>query len=117
MKAGPDADALYLDRIVELIQLIREGLEGVTERRFLQNRDQADATALRLSAIGEFSRKLSESLKERRPEIDWAGMYRLRNIVAHHYNQLDYRIIWSIATQALGVLDLACQAELAKIDE
>ncbi|HEX8621983.1 MAG TPA: HepT-like ribonuclease domain-containing protein [Allosphingosinicella sp.] len=117
MKPGPEADALYLDLIVEIIQLIRESLAGIREEEFLADRDKGDATALRLSAIGELSRKLSEDLRSRHPQIPWQRMYSLRNIVAHNYDQLDHRIIWGVATTALDELYAACQSEVDKLDE
>lgn len=98
MKPGPEADPLYLARILEIIQLIRESLAEVSEGDFLRDRDKADATALRLSAIGEFSRKLSEELRSRQSQIAWLRMYSLRNIVAHNYD------------------NDACRAELNRID-
>ncbi|TMJ18898.1 MAG: DUF86 domain-containing protein [Alphaproteobacteria bacterium] len=117
MKASPEADSLYLDRIVELIQLIRESLAGVNEGQFLQDRMAGDATALRLGAIGEASRRLSEDLRTRHPEVEWRKMYGLRNIVAHHYHQLNYRMLWQIATGALDRLEVACRDELSRLDQ
>lgn len=117
MNAGPEADALYLDQIVELIKLIRETLVGTDEAEFLLDRTKGDATALRLGAIGEASRKLSGELQERHPEIEWRKMYGLRNIVAHHYRQLNYRIPWQIASGTLDPLQEACRDELSRIDE
>jgi uncharacterized protein with HEPN domain len=116
MAPGPEADPLYLDQILELIDLIKGSLRGVGEADFLSDRDKADATALRLGAIGELSRKLSSELRGRHPAIDWQGMYRLRNIISHHYGQLNYQRIWSTATNALGDLQAACRAELDEID-
>jgi uncharacterized protein with HEPN domain len=117
MNSGPEADALYLDQIVELIQLIRESIAGTDEGEFLGDRLKGDATALRLGAIGEARRKLSGQLRVRHPEIEWRKMYGLRNIVAHHYRQLNYRILWQIATGTLGPLEKACRDELSRIDQ
>ncbi len=116
MKTGPEADGLYLDRIVELVMLIRDSLAGVGEADFLSDRTLGDATALRLGAIGELSRKLSTDVKTRQGAVPWDRMYRLRNIVAHHYDRLDYRIIWEIATTALEEILVACRAELEQLD-
>lgn len=114
MTPGPEGDSLHLDHIVELIELIRDTVAASTESDFLADRMMGDATALRLGSIGEASRKLSE---ERHPEIEWRKMYALRNIVAHHYQSLNYRLLWKIASTALEPLDAACRAELKRIDE
>lgn len=116
MEAGPEADILYLDQIVELIDLIRASLAGSDEAEFLVDRTKGDATALRLGAIGEASRKLSVELRGRHVEIEWRKMYGLRNIVAHHYSQLNYRIVWQIATEALDPLEKVCRDELSRLE-
>lgn len=116
MNGGPEADALYLDQIVELIELIRESLVGIDEAEFLLDRTTGDATALRLGAIGEASRKLSSELQARHPEIEWRKMYELRNIIAQHYRQLNYRIPWEVATGTLDPLDSARRDELSRFD-
>ncbi|MBV8686114.1 MAG: DUF86 domain-containing protein [Alphaproteobacteria bacterium] len=116
MDAGSEADALYLDQIIELIELIRESVAGVDESEFLLDRTTGDATALRLGALGEASRKLSNELRERHAEIEWRKMYGLRNIVAHHYRRLNYRILWEVATSALDLLEKACRDELSRLD-
>jgi uncharacterized protein with HEPN domain len=117
MTPGPEGDALHLDQIVELIELIRDSLVESSESDFLADRMMGDATALRLGSIGEASRKLSQELIARHPEIEWRKMYALRNIVAHHYQSLNYRLLWKIASDALEPLDAACRAELKRIDE
>jgi uncharacterized protein with HEPN domain len=117
MKPGPEADPLYLDKILEIIQLVRASLTGLHQADFIADRDKADATALRLSAIGEFSWNLSIELRSRHPEIPWPRIYSLRNIVAHHYDRLDYRIIWRVATTALDELYAVCRQELDCVDE
>ena len=116
MDGGPEADALYLDEIVELVELIRESLAEMDEDKFLSDRMAGDATALRLGAIGEASRKLSGELRERHSDVEWRKIYGLRNIVAHHYRRLNYRILWQIATSALSELEKACRQELARLD-
>jgi uncharacterized protein with HEPN domain len=116
MNRGPGGDALYLDQILELIDLIRENLDGIDQGHFLEDRTRGDATALRLGAIGEASRKLSDELRARHTQIDWRRMYSLRNIAAHHYQKLNYRLLWKVASEALEPLEAVCRAELKRID-
>jgi uncharacterized protein with HEPN domain len=116
MKAGPEADALYVHSIIDLILLIQSNVSTLGEADFLADRTVGDATALRLGAIGEFSSKLSKQFKSRHPEIPWVKLIKLRNIVAHHYDRLDYRILWEVATLHLDPLYVACRAELDEID-
>lgn len=105
----PGADA-------RLVKLVRLSVRNTSEELFIDDLDKADATALRLASIGEISRKLSGELKARHPAIEWTGMSKLRNIVAHHYDRLDYRRIWGVAANALEALEMACRDELDRID-
>ena len=116
MTPGPEGNALHLDRIVEAIDLVRSSLAGVDRERFLADRTVGDATALRLAAIGEASRKLSEELRARHPHIAWRQMYALRNIVADHYFDLKYELLWKIVAEHLDGLEAATRAELKRID-
>jgi uncharacterized protein with HEPN domain len=116
MKPGPDGDALHLDRIVEAIELIRHSLVGVVRAAFLEDRTKGDATAPRLAPIGEAGRKLSEELRAGHPDIAWRQIYALRNIVAHRYFDLKYDILWKVVAEHLDALEVACRAELKRID-
>jgi uncharacterized protein with HEPN domain len=116
MKPSPEGDGLHLDQIVEVIELIKSTLADTDRNGFLADRTKGDATALRLAAIGESSRKLSDELRARHSDIDWRKMYALRNIVAHHYFDLNYELLWKIAAERLADLEAACRAELKRID-
>lgn len=116
MTPGPEADALYLDRILDVIQLVRARLRGASYETYRTDCDLIDATALRLAAIGEFSRKLSPEMRERHPSIPWGQIYKLRNIVSHHYDRIDAEIIWVTASERLDELEAACRAELDRLD-
>lgn len=115
MSPGPEADALHLDRILSVIGLIRSRLAGVDYDAYRGNPDLIDATALRLAAIGESSRALSAELRKRHASIPWDRMYRLRNIVSHHYDRIDAEIIWIAATERLDELEAVCRAELERL--
>jgi len=116
MKRGPKADPLYLDNMVDLVLLVREGIAGIDEAAFLADRIRGDAIALRLGSIGEVSGKLSREFKDRHPEIPWVKLTKLRNIVAHHYDQLEYRIRWDVANRHMEALERVCRAELERLD-
>jgi uncharacterized protein with HEPN domain len=102
--------------MVELIDPIRSSLADTNEAQFLSDRTKGDTTALRLGAIGEASRKLSDELRARHPDIERRKICALRNIIAQHYQKLNYSLIWKVAATALERLDLACRAELKRID-
>jgi uncharacterized protein with HEPN domain len=116
MSPGPDADGLYLERVLELIGLIESGLEEVNQAAFLSSRDKLDLTAFRLFQIGELTNKLSLDIKQRHPEIAWPSIYGLRNLIAHHYEKTKPLALWTIATNSLDALAAVCRQELDRLD-
>lgn len=117
MAPGPEADGLYLERIIELIRLIKSSLEDVDQAGFLASRDKIDLAAFRLFQIGELTNKLSPGPKQRHPEIAWPSIYGLRNLIAHHYDKTNPTALWTIATNSLGALDTVCRQELDQLDQ
>jgi uncharacterized protein with HEPN domain len=116
MSPGREADAAHLALILELIRLVQEDLAGLSEADFLVNRNLSDLTAYRLSTIGESTHRLSDELKLRHPEIAWSAIYRMRNIVAHHYQRVRRELVWAIAANSLEALAAVCRHELAQLN-
>lgn len=61
-----------------------------------QNDRDFDASMMNFIVIGEQIGKLSEDVKSRNNQIDWAKIYSLRNILAHHYFGINVDIVWQI---------------------
>lgn len=109
-------DVAHLEQIVELIGHIDRRLAGLDIDAFRQDRDEVDLTAYRLAAIGEATRKLSDALKERHPQIPWAAIYGMRNIIAHDYGAVIPDRVWNVTAGQLDDLEAVCAAELATLN-
>jgi uncharacterized protein with HEPN domain len=116
MAPEPEADGLYLEQILELIDLIETSLGGADQASFLASRDKVDVTAFRLFQIGELTNKLSKGPKQRHPEIAWSSIYGLRNLIAHHYQKSKPAAIWATATNSLSALRTVCRQELDRLE-
>ena len=81
-------------------------------RTFVADRDEVDLTAYRLSAIGEATHNLSPAVRDRHPDIPWAAMYAMRNIIAHDYGAVVPELVWAVPGEKLDALRAACMAEL-----
>jgi uncharacterized protein with HEPN domain len=49
------------------------------------------------------------------PEVDWAGMAALRNILIHEYFGIDLEIIWDIIQNELPSLDAQIKRILSEL--
>lgn len=57
-----------------------------------------NATLRQLEVIGEAANRISETLQIANPQIPWARLIGLRNVVIHEYFGIDDLMIWNIIT-------------------
>ena len=57
-----------------------------------------------LEIIGEATKNLSGSLREKHPEIPWKKLAALRDKLAHGYFGIDLEILWGVAKKDLPPL-------------
>lgn len=69
-----------------------------------QNDRDFDAAMMNFIVIGEQVGKLSEDIKSKNNQINWAKIYSLRNILAHHYFGINVDIVWQIINIDLPIL-------------
>lgn len=57
-----------------------------------------------IEIIGEASKKMSEDVKARQPDIEWRKVSGMRDRLIHDYFGVDYTIVWDVATNKLPEL-------------
>lgn len=95
---------LFLEDIIEQINLIENSTAGVRKNEFLKNKDLQDATVRRLEVIGEATKNIPESIREKYPEIEWKKIAGIRDIIIHAYFELDLDLIWGVIQNKLSDL-------------
>lgn len=65
---------------------------------WLADEDRRLVTERLVEIIGEAARAMSGEGKERFPEVDWAGLVGLRNILVHAYHRIQPALPWRAAT-------------------
>lgn len=114
MKKGDRTYSMYLDDMILSMSRISVYIEGYSFESFRDDPKTVDAVIRNFEIIGEASKNLPNSLKEKYPNVPWKEMYILRNRVSHEYFGVDYGIIWNIATQYLPKNLLQIQEILRK---
>ncbi len=70
--------------------------------------DRLDAICMMLIAIGESLKYLDKitngKLFEHYPGVDWKGAKGIRDIISHHYFDVDAEIIFSVCKERLPIL-------------
>jgi uncharacterized protein with HEPN domain len=101
---------MHEDEISDLLDLMLESIELIEERLkkirlpedFVASAHGVtvlDAISMRLQVIGESVRKLqklSPSLLNRYSDIEWDKLTRFRDLVSHHYANIDHEIVHDI---------------------
>ena len=57
-----------------------------------------------LQIIGEAARRLSEDLRQRYPEVPWAQIIAMRNVLVHDYFAIDFKEVWSAVERDVPML-------------
>jgi uncharacterized protein with HEPN domain len=66
-----------------------------------------------LQILGEAARSLSLVLKARHPEVPWAKIIGMRNVLVHDYFGMDADIVWSAVERDLPDLKRKVEAMLS----
>ena len=99
------------------IKRLNEMFAGVAKEVFLEDMKLQDASAFDIATIGEAASNVSDEFKAKHPEIPWIKMRGIRNRLVHifDYGQIDYDIVWIVATKELPDLEPKIRAALATI--
>lgn len=78
-----------------------------------------DAIVTRLQAIGENIKNILRKhnlLETNYPEMEWSKIIRFRDFISHHYEMLDYEIVYQICDNYLPQLKSVVTKELSKFN-
>ena len=105
--------------IAEILQQIQTGIQRVVRRSstihcaddFLdsdEGLDRLDAICMMLIAIGESVKNLDKitngALLVKYPEIDWKGVKGMRDVISHHYFDVDAEAVYTVCKKHIPAL-------------
>ncbi len=114
----------------EILRQVKQACETVRDRfAAVENPDyftsspcgveKLDAICMQLIAIGESLKNLDKITKGNLlagyPEIDWRGAKGMRDIICHHYFDIDAEAIYDVCANKLGPLTNAIERMLRQI--
>jgi uncharacterized protein with HEPN domain len=74
-------------------------LAGVPLSRYQADEDLRHAVERKLEIMGEAARRVSDSLRDRHPEIPWRAVIGQRNVLIHGYDEIDDARVWRLAAE------------------
>jgi uncharacterized protein with HEPN domain len=60
-----------------------------------------DAVVRQLEIIGEATKKVSTVFREQHQAIPWSHMARMRDVLIHHYWEVDLDVLWTTLNRDL----------------
>lgn len=63
-----------------------------------------DAIIRRVSIMGEATRRISDDLKNKYPQIPWNQIRAMRNALIHEYDEVDIQVVWDTVKNDLPPL-------------
>ncbi|MBW8051484.1 MAG: DUF86 domain-containing protein [Cytophagales bacterium] len=119
-------DILYKEdfkSILEAILLVQSRFETInTPLDFVSTPEGVqlfDSISMRLQIIGELLKKIhkqNSSFLDKYQQVEWQHIMKLRNIISHHYDQLDYEIIFDICENHITTLKETIQKILSDLN-
>lgn len=97
-------DSIFIDHILESIELIEGYAKGATLEDFLLSSQMQDAVIRRIEIIGEAVKNISADFKKKHPDIPWKEIAGMRDIVAHEYFAVDMHLAWKVAKRDIKEL-------------
>lgn len=112
------ADRLYLVDIIEAADAIGRFLAAIADKdEFFDDELRQSAVLQKLIIIGEAASRLSPEMKAQAAEVEWTDIIGFRNIAIHAYFSVNWRIVWTTATQDVPFLRKRIEALLAKVED
>jgi len=111
-----DKELLYyaLQQIATTIERIIDNSKNINDSQYYllspAGMERLESTCMLLLAIGESIKGIDKMTKKQLlcmyPEVDWKGAMGIRDIIAHHYFDLDEAIVFDVVKNKLpGMLE------------
>lgn len=108
-------DLIFVEHILDSINAIDSFSKNLSEEELATNRMKRDAIVKEIEIIGEASKNISNSLKEKYREIEWTNIVRARDKMVHHYFGIDLEIVLGIVKDDLPILKRQVQKILIEL--
>lgn len=94
----------YLDDLLTAVTEIGEFVDGMTYETFTADKKTINAVIRSLEVLGEATKHIPTAFRHRHPDIPWAKMAGMRDVLIHDYMGVDLKTVWKVATERLPEL-------------
>ncbi|MFA7445670.1 MAG: DUF86 domain-containing protein [Flavobacteriaceae bacterium] len=101
----PKSDIVYLKHINQEAGYILKFIEDKTEEEFYEDELLKRAIMRSLEIIGEATKRVGIDFRLKYNTISWSEMAKMRDRIIHHYEGVDYEIVWNTITNDIPELN------------
>ena len=112
----PRSPRQRLQDILDSLIFVRESVHGRTLDNYLKDKMLRGAVERNIEIVSEAVRRLPADLTDAHPQIPWAKIRGVGNILRHDYDEVFHDVVWNIATQHLAPLQQSIEAMIAVVD-
>ena len=94
----------YLQDIFQSLEKAEEFIRGLEFEEFKKDEKTIFATIRALEVIGEATKRIPNSLKNRYPDVPWQEMAGIRDKLIHDYFGVNIEVVWNTVKQDLPSL-------------
>ena len=94
-------DFFYIENILQSISRIQLYISSKDYAAFVGDFIVQDAVVRQLEIIGEATKRITKDFRNNNPEIPWADMAGMRDILIHDYIDVDLDIVWKTASESI----------------
>lgn len=108
---------VFLDDVLEAIANISQFVGAMTRQEFEVDKKTVHAVVRNLEVVGEAVKGVPAGVRVRYPQVPWQRIAGLRDILIHHYFEIEVDIVWDIVQNKLPELKIQVEAILRDADE
>ena len=92
---------ILLGDILESITRIEEYTHGMDREGFFKDTQVQDAVIRRLEIIGEATKNIPDSFRDKYPDVPWRQMAGMRDVLIHGYFGVKLERVWQVVKKEL----------------
>lgn len=97
----PLKDRVRLEHIVEAIDNVMRYTDGKSFNDMTTDDMMCYAVVYNIMSIGEAAYHLTKAFRNEHSETEWAGIMKMRNVLAHDYYKIKIQIVWEVVKHDL----------------
>ena len=101
---GKLGDRIRVEHILDAINEIETYLVNTEFDDFMENSMMRFACIKQMEIIGEASNHISNEIKSKFTQIEWAQINGMRNVFVHEYFGIDANLVWEIIKNDIPAL-------------